>query len=125
VNGDYLGGAGAELEEAGLAVGGLVLELFDLAALRLALLLQPPDLHRVLRRPNVPIAEPRHPNKLRGGLPPLHPPPPRSAEGEACGCRTEGADGRRRADSEKGNRDSEAASSNRSPERRLSVDNGP
>jgi hypothetical protein len=121
VNGDYLGGAGAELEEAGLAVGGLVLELFDLAALRLALLLQPPDLHRVLRRPNVPIAEPRHPNKLRGGLPPLHPPPPRSAEGEACGCRTEGADGRRSADSEKGN----STSSNRSPERRLSVDNGP
>lgn len=58
---NYLGGAGAELEETGLPVGRLVLELLDLAALRLALLLQTPDLHRVLRRSHVPIAEPRHP----------------------------------------------------------------
>ena len=34
----YLGGAGAELEEAGLPVGVLVLELLDLPALRIALL---------------------------------------------------------------------------------------
>lgn len=59
-DGDYLRGAGAELEEARLPVRGLALELLDLAALRLALLLQPPDLHRVLRRTHVPIAEPRH-----------------------------------------------------------------
>ena len=61
---NYLGSAGAELQEAGLPVGRLVLQLLDLAALRLALLLQPPDLHRVLRRPHVPIAEPRHPPHL-------------------------------------------------------------
>jgi hypothetical protein len=66
-DGDYLGGAGAELEEAGLPVRGLVLELLDLAALRLALLLQPPDLHRVLRRPHVPIAETRHPPRSERG----------------------------------------------------------
>jgi hypothetical protein len=68
-DGDYLGGAGAELEEAGLPVRGLVLELLDLAALRLALLLQPPDLHRVLRRPHVPIAETRHPPRSERGCP--------------------------------------------------------
>jgi hypothetical protein len=61
---NYLGGVGAELEEAGLPVGRLVLELLDLAMLRLALLLQPPDLHRVLHRPNVPITEPQHPPHL-------------------------------------------------------------
>lgn len=50
------------MEEAGLALGGggFVLELLDFAALRLSLLLQPPDPDGVLRRADVAVAHARH-----------------------------------------------------------------
>lgn len=58
----YLRGAGAELEEARLASGrcAFALELLDFAALRLSLLLQPPDSDSILRRADVAVAHSRH-----------------------------------------------------------------
>lgn len=58
----YLGGAGAELEKTGLALGrsGFILEFLDFAALGFSLLLQPSDSNGVLRRAYVPVTHARH-----------------------------------------------------------------